>query len=419
MSTDKRPVSGLYLIVDDAGGWEDVARAGIAGGARVIQLRGKSMPVRELYTVAVRLREITADAGVLFIVNDSVELALASHADGVHLGQDDMPLEMARRLMGPDRIIGVSTHSVRQATVAEAGGADYIGFGPIFKQGSKKDHDPIVGISGLREIRSLTSLPIFAIGGIQSEQVREVMQAGANGIAVVSDLDPGKIVGARKGSPLLIGVGDKENFVASDASAIVDHTRQVVYLSDGEVAEITSDRFRTMTIDDVAVEKEVEQVTFELAQIERALSLVALGNAQAARDEMGRISRAAGDAQDGAARAELARLHLALGETSAAKLTLERMRRHGRHPSDLPGRMAQVHAAAARLAPARHSCLHIEPGTVPQFKSAHHQLLQYRVAQRIYHCQSFGESSNPDNFRECQAPGKTDFPSKALRKARL
>ena len=185
MSTDKRPVSGLYLIVDDAGGWEDVARAGIAGGARVIQLRGKSMPVRELYTVAVRLREITADAGVLFIVNDSVELALASHADGVHLGQDDMPLEMARRLMGPDRIIGVSTHSVRQATVAEAGGADYIGFGPIYQTSTKDAGEP-KGPDGIREVREKVKIPIVAIGGINAGNVREVIAAGADAVAVIS-----------------------------------------------------------------------------------------------------------------------------------------------------------------------------------------------------------------------------------------
>ena len=130
--------------------------------------------------------EAAAGLDVLFIVNDRCDLALAVDADGVHLGQEDLPFLEARKVMGPNKLIGLSTHNADQVRESNRLKPDYIGFGPIFKPGSKKDHDPIVGISGLREIRSLTSLPIFAIGGIQSEQVREVMQAGANGIAVIS-----------------------------------------------------------------------------------------------------------------------------------------------------------------------------------------------------------------------------------------
>jgi thiamine-phosphate pyrophosphorylase len=111
---------------------------------------------------------------------------LAVDADGVHLGQEDLPYAVARKVMGPNKLIGLSTHNADQVREADLLKPDYIGFGPIFKPGSKKNHDPIVGISGLRAIRSLTSLPIFAIGGIQFEQVGEVMLAGANGIAVIS-----------------------------------------------------------------------------------------------------------------------------------------------------------------------------------------------------------------------------------------
>ncbi len=190
MSTDKGTVSGLYLIVDDTPGpggrgWEDVTRAGIAGGARVIQLRGKSLTVRELYPVVLRLREITREAGVLFIVNDSVELAMASHADGVHLGQDDMPLAVARRLIGPEKIIGVSTHGVEQAALAEAHGADYIGFGPIYETTTKDAGEP-KGPDGLRLVREKVRIPIVAIGGITAGNTREVITAGADAVAVIS-----------------------------------------------------------------------------------------------------------------------------------------------------------------------------------------------------------------------------------------
>jgi thiamine-phosphate pyrophosphorylase len=107
-------------------------------------------------------------------------------ADGVHLGQKDLPLDLARKVMGPDKLIGISTHNSDQVREATAGKPDYLGFGPIFKPGSKQDHDPVVGLEGLRAMRSLTSLPVFAIGGIQIDQVGEVMRARAQGVAVIS-----------------------------------------------------------------------------------------------------------------------------------------------------------------------------------------------------------------------------------------
>jgi len=153
---------------------------------RIVQYRNKTASMKEAYEEAVPLRKLAAELGVLFIVNDRCDLALAVDADGVHLGQEDLPLELARKVMGPDKLIGISTHNPAQARAASAGKPDYLGFGPIFKPGSKQDHDPVVGIEGLRAIRALTALPIFAIGGITVENVGEVMRAGTNGVAVIS-----------------------------------------------------------------------------------------------------------------------------------------------------------------------------------------------------------------------------------------
>ncbi len=153
---------------------------------RIVQYRNKTASMKEAYSEALPLRKLAAELDILFIVNDRCDLALAVDADGVHLGQGDLPLDLARKVMGPDKLIGISTHNSEQVRTASAGKPDYLGFGPIFKPGSKQDHDPVVGIEGLRVIRALTSLPVFAIGGITVENVGAVMQAGANGVAVIS-----------------------------------------------------------------------------------------------------------------------------------------------------------------------------------------------------------------------------------------
>jgi thiamine-phosphate pyrophosphorylase len=142
--------------------------------------------MKEAYVEALALRQAAAKAGVRFIVNDRCDLALAVDADGVHLGQGDLPLDLARKVMGQNKLIGISTHNPDQVREAAAGKPDYLGFGPIFKPYSKLDHDPVVGLEGLRVMRSLTSLPVFAIGGIQIDQVGEVTRFGANGVAVIS-----------------------------------------------------------------------------------------------------------------------------------------------------------------------------------------------------------------------------------------
>jgi thiamine-phosphate pyrophosphorylase len=183
-------LSGLYMILDPsvcpARPLVEVLTAAAEAGASLFQYRNKTASMKEAYGEALALRQAAAKAGVLFIVNDRCDLALAVDADGVHLGQGDLPLDLARKVMGPDKLIGISTHNPDQVREATAGKPDYLGFGPIFKPGSKQDHDPVVGLEGLRAIRSLTSLPVFAIGGIQIEQAGEVMRVGANGVAVVS-----------------------------------------------------------------------------------------------------------------------------------------------------------------------------------------------------------------------------------------
>lgn len=186
----RHSLSGLYVILDPSicpsRSITDILKDAAAGGASLFQYRNKSASMKEAYTEALPLRNLARDLGVVFIVNDRCDLALAVEADGVHLGQEDLPYSYARQIMGPDRLIGLSTHRAEQVQEAERWKADYIGFGPIFTPASKNDHDPVVGIEGLRQIRSLTSLPVFAIGGIQLDHVEGIMQSGAEGIAVIS-----------------------------------------------------------------------------------------------------------------------------------------------------------------------------------------------------------------------------------------
>ena len=185
-------LSGLYVILDPSvcpdRSLTDVLKEAATAGARLFQYRNKSASMKEAYAEALVLRQVALDAGVTFIVNDRCDLAVAVDADGVHLGQGDIPLDMARKVMGAGKLIGISTHNPDQVRETTAGKPDYLGFGPIFKPGSKQDHDPVVGLEGLRAIRRLTSLPVFAIGGIQIDQVKEVMRTGANGIAVISGI---------------------------------------------------------------------------------------------------------------------------------------------------------------------------------------------------------------------------------------
>ncbi len=157
----------------------------ISAGVRFFQYRDKLGSRRAIYNTALSLAQIAQRAGALFIVNDHADIAAAVAADGVHLGQDDLPIEQARKLLGKNRIIGISTHSIEQATVAARSGSDYIGFGPIFIT-STKDAGAAQGIDNLKIIKQAVGTPVIAIGGINHANVREVIRAGADGVAVIS-----------------------------------------------------------------------------------------------------------------------------------------------------------------------------------------------------------------------------------------
>lgn len=180
----------LYVITDEALSHGlthvEIARRAIAGGADVIQLRDKRMGGRELLNSAVQIRALTKKAGVLFIVNDRLDIALSCGADGVHLGQDDMPARLARPLCPPGFIIGVSAGTLEEAAQAVRDGADYIGLGPICYTGSKKDAGPVCGFDLITQVKRNVSLPVVAIGGIGPDNVQDAIAAGADGLAVIS-----------------------------------------------------------------------------------------------------------------------------------------------------------------------------------------------------------------------------------------
>ncbi len=157
----------------------------LLAGVRFFQFRFKTGSRRTIYTISLRLAKIARDNEATFIVNDHADIALAVDADGVHLGQDDFPLEHARKLLGPTKLIGISTHSPEQAREAERRGADYIGFGPLFSSATK-NAGAVQGIGNLKVIRQTVSIPIIAIGGIKHDTVKEVIQAGADGVAIIS-----------------------------------------------------------------------------------------------------------------------------------------------------------------------------------------------------------------------------------------
>ena len=182
----------LYAIIDPArlGGRSPRAAAKelISAGVRLIQLRDKHASSRQFYETCAELRGFLHDAGCSLIVNDRADVARAAHADGVHLGQTDLPVEMARRVLATGQCIGTSTHSLEQVAEADATTADYIAIGPIFPTTSKENPDPVVGLEGLRQARRATGKPLVAIGGINFENAREVLATGADSVAVIGGL---------------------------------------------------------------------------------------------------------------------------------------------------------------------------------------------------------------------------------------
>lgn len=172
------------------------------GGAPLIQLRAKHTAAQEFYEQAKAAVAVAAPWGVQLLINDRVDIALAVGAHGVHLGQDDMPPDAARKLLGPDAVIGYSTHNIEQAIAATKLPIDYVALGPIFATSTKSDTAPTVGLDGLRAVReAIGEFPLVAIGGITRENAREVIQAGADSVAVISALlsDPTLITRATRG----------------------------------------------------------------------------------------------------------------------------------------------------------------------------------------------------------------------------
>ena len=159
------------------------------GGATLIQLREKTEPPAKFYAEAKMALDIARERGVKIIINDRVDIALALRADGVHLGQEDLPPDAARRILGPDALIGFSTHNLEQAKLAAHMPVDYVAIGPIFPTATKKSENPPVGLEGLRLLRqTLGSIPIVAIGGITAQNIGFVLEAGADAAAVISDI---------------------------------------------------------------------------------------------------------------------------------------------------------------------------------------------------------------------------------------
>jgi thiamine-phosphate pyrophosphorylase len=164
----------------------ELAELAIAGGADTIQFRQKAGPTREMIRAAEQMQALCKRAGVTFVVNDRVDVASASHADGVHLGQDDFPIPLARKLLGAGAIIGGSAGSLDEARKCLLEGADYVGFGPVYVTTSKEDAGPASGLGLLKQIVEAIPLPIIAIGGITRDNLPLVMRAGVHGIAVIS-----------------------------------------------------------------------------------------------------------------------------------------------------------------------------------------------------------------------------------------
>jgi len=180
----------LYVVTDRhlTGGraLRLVVEAALRGGARAIQLREKDLPPRELYPLALEIRHLTQAYGARLLINDRVDVALAVNADGVHLTTTSLPAGCVRQLLGPGRLIGVSTHTCAEALAAVEQGADFVVFGPVFFTPSKAPYGQPVGLDALRAVGAAVKAPILAIGGIKQTNLDQVLTAGADGIAVIS-----------------------------------------------------------------------------------------------------------------------------------------------------------------------------------------------------------------------------------------
>jgi thiamine-phosphate diphosphorylase len=200
--SDIRGRLALMVITDPAAriGMVAAAEAAVAAGAPALQLRWKGATTRQMLEVARELRRITLTSGALFIVNDRVDVALVAGADGAHLGDDDLPLAAARRIVPGGFVLGRSVDTAEEARAAEAAGADYIGVGPVFHTSSKRDTGEVVGAGGVATVRSRVGLPMIGIGGIDADNAARVVAAGADGVAVLGGVmgaaDPAEATGS-------------------------------------------------------------------------------------------------------------------------------------------------------------------------------------------------------------------------------
>ena len=180
----------LYLVTDGllcmGRNLVEVVKEAVAGGVTVVQLREKEATTRKFLNLGSELQKFLRERSIPLIVNDRVDIALALDVDGVHLGNNDMPIDLAREILGPDKIIGFSAESVEEAKSADQMGADYIGVSPVFTTPTKPELETGLGLEGLRQIRETTSLPLVAIGGMKASNSELAIQNGADGVAVVS-----------------------------------------------------------------------------------------------------------------------------------------------------------------------------------------------------------------------------------------
>jgi thiamine-phosphate diphosphorylase len=197
--------SHFYAMIDPAGGHEPVmlAETMLDAGARIMQLRLKDSPGRDFLAAARAIAEMCRKRGATLIVNDRADIAILAAAHGVHLGQTDLPLDAARRIIGNDRMIGISTHNVEQARAAEDGGADYVGFGPMYP-GGLRNNAAGKGLDELRAIRAAVKIPIVAIGGITEARFAETLAAGADAVAIITDVVQAPDLGAKVRSILAL-----------------------------------------------------------------------------------------------------------------------------------------------------------------------------------------------------------------------
>lgn len=183
-------LAGVYVVTDGTmlpGRTHiEIAEACVAAGAGCVQLREKNLPDRDVFELAIAIRRMTEYTKTIFIVNNRADIAVACGADGLHVGQDDLSAAVARKIIGPDAILGVSALSVEDAVRAEADGADYVAPGPIFATASKSDAGPVMGLASIREIKQAVNIPVVAIGGIGLANIAEISEAGAESAAVIS-----------------------------------------------------------------------------------------------------------------------------------------------------------------------------------------------------------------------------------------